>query len=63
VHAISRAETSFSAIRCNNDFALKEFALDRLDLALSPRFFVERESGRLAPAFLGFLKERLGTKT
>jgi DNA-binding transcriptional LysR family regulator len=32
-----------STIRCNNDFALKQFALDGLGLALFPRFFVERE--------------------
>jgi DNA-binding transcriptional LysR family regulator len=36
-------------IRCNNDFALKQFALDGLGLAYFPRFFVEGElaSGRL----------------
>jgi DNA-binding transcriptional LysR family regulator len=41
-----------SAIRCNNDFALKQFALDGLGLALFPRFFVERElaSGKLVQA-------------
>jgi DNA-binding transcriptional LysR family regulator len=41
-----------SMIRCNNDFALKQFAVDGLGLALFPRFFVERElaSGKLVPA-------------
>ena len=41
-----------STIRCNNDFALKQFALDGLGLALFPRFFVERElaSGKLVAA-------------
>lgn len=34
-----------SSIRCNNDFALKQFALDGLGLALFPRFFVEGELG------------------
>lgn len=40
-----------SPVRCNNDFALKQFALDGLGLALFPRFFVEAElaSGRLVP--------------
>jgi DNA-binding transcriptional LysR family regulator len=32
-----------SAIRCNNDFALKQFALDGMGLAYFPRFFVEDE--------------------
>ena len=41
-----------STIRCNNDFALKQFAVDGLGLALFPRFFVERElaSGKLEAA-------------
>jgi DNA-binding transcriptional LysR family regulator len=41
-----------STIRCNNDFALKQFALDGLGLALFPRFFAERElaSGKLVQA-------------
>ena len=41
--------TMQSTIRCNNDFALKQFALDGLGLAYFPRFFVESElaSGRL----------------
>ena len=41
-----------STIRCNNDFALKQFALDGLGLALFPRFFVARElaSGKLVQA-------------
>ena len=41
-----------SAIRCNNDFALKQFTLDGLGLANFPRFFVEGElaSGRLVQA-------------
>jgi DNA-binding transcriptional LysR family regulator len=41
-----------STIRCNNDFALKQFTLDGLGLALFPRFFVEKEiaSGKLVPA-------------
>ena len=39
-----------STIRCNNDFALKQFALDGLGLAFFPRFFVEGElaGGKLA---------------
>jgi DNA-binding transcriptional LysR family regulator len=43
------AVTIKSPIRCNNDFALKQFALDGLGLAVFPRFFVEQElaSGRL----------------
>lgn len=43
------AVTIHSPIRCNNDFALKQFALDGIGLALFPRFFVEQElaSGRL----------------
>lgn len=32
-----------SAIRCNNDFVLKQAAVDGLGLAMFPRFFVERE--------------------
>ena len=38
-----------STIRCNNDFALKQFALDGLGLVFFPRFFVENElaSGKL----------------
>lgn len=38
-----------SPIRCNNDFALKQFVLDGLGLAVFPRFFVEQElaSGRV----------------
>ena len=41
--------TMQSTLRCNNDFALKQFALDGLGLSLFPRFFVENElaSGRL----------------
>ena len=41
--------TMRSTIRCNNDFALKQFALDGLGLTYFPRFFVESElaSGRL----------------
>ncbi|HTL49411.1 MAG TPA: LysR family transcriptional regulator [Steroidobacteraceae bacterium] len=35
--------TMRSTIRCNNDFALKQFALDGLGLAYFPRFFVENE--------------------
>jgi DNA-binding transcriptional LysR family regulator len=44
--------TMRSTIRCNNDFALKQFALDGLGLGLFPRFFVERElaSGKLVQA-------------
>jgi DNA-binding transcriptional LysR family regulator len=43
------AVTVRSPIRCNSDFALKQFALDGLGLAVFPRFFVEQElaSGRL----------------
>ena len=37
-----------STIRCNNDFALKQFALDGLGLALFPRFFVETRARRAA---------------
>ena len=53
-----------STIRCNNDFALKQFALEGLGLALFPRFFVEKElaSGKLVQVFLGFLKERFGAE-
>ena len=38
-----------STIRCNNDFALKQFALDGLGIAFFPRLFVEGElaSGKL----------------
>lgn len=38
-----------SSIRCNNDFALKQFALDGLGVVFFPRFFVEGElaSGKL----------------
>jgi DNA-binding transcriptional LysR family regulator len=45
-----------STIRCNNDFALKQFAQDGLGLALFPRFFVEGElaSGKLVPAVPGY---------
>jgi DNA-binding transcriptional LysR family regulator len=41
-----------STIRCNNDFALKQFTQDGLGLALFPRFFVEKElaSGKLVQA-------------
>jgi DNA-binding transcriptional LysR family regulator len=41
-----------STIRCNNDFALKQFAQDGLGLALFPRFFVDKEiaSGKLVQA-------------
>jgi DNA-binding transcriptional LysR family regulator len=41
--------TVHSTIRCNNDFALKQFALDGLGLVFFPRFFVESElaGGRL----------------
>lgn len=41
-----------SSIRCNNDFALKQFALDGLGLAYFPRFFVEAElaNGKLMQA-------------
>ena len=43
------AVTIKSPIHCNNDFALKQFVLDGLGLAVFPRFFVEQElaSGRL----------------
>ncbi|KPL25932.1 MAG: hypothetical protein AMJ72_12925 [Acidithiobacillales bacterium SM1_46] len=38
-------------IRCNNDFVLKQAALDGLGIAFFPAFFVEREiaEGRLVP--------------
>ena len=51
----SRVRTP-SMNRCNNDFALKQFALDGLGLALFPRFFVEREltSGKLVQAIEGY---------
>ena len=41
--------TVHSTIRCNNDFALKQFALDGLGIVFFPRFFVENElaSGKL----------------
>ena len=41
-----------SSIRCNNDFALKQFTLDGLGLAYFPRFFVEDElaTGKLVQA-------------
>jgi DNA-binding transcriptional LysR family regulator len=43
------AVTVQSSIRCNNDFFIKQLALDGLGLAFFPRFFVEGEiaSGRL----------------
>ena len=45
-------ERMVAHLRCNNDFALKQFTLDGLGLALFPRFFVEREleSGKLVQA-------------
>lgn len=45
-----------STIRCNNDFALKQFALDGLGLVNFPRFFVESElaSGRLVQALADY---------
>jgi DNA-binding transcriptional LysR family regulator len=45
-----------SSIRCNNDFALKQFALDGLGLAFFPRFFVENElaTGRLVQVMQDF---------
>jgi DNA-binding transcriptional LysR family regulator len=45
------AVTIRSALRCNNDFALKQAALDGLGVAMFPDFFVEREvaDGRLRP--------------
>jgi DNA-binding transcriptional LysR family regulator len=46
--------TMRSTIRCNNDFALKQFALDGLGLAYFPRFFVEKElaAGKLVQALV-----------
>lgn len=43
------AVTIRSSIRCNNDFALKQFALDGMGIVFFPRFFVEGElaSGKL----------------
>ena len=43
------AVTVTSTLRCNNDFALKQAALDGLGLGMFPSFFVERElaDGRL----------------
>ena len=43
------AVTVQSSIRCNNDFFIKQLALDGLGMAFFPRFFVEGEiaSGRL----------------
>jgi DNA-binding transcriptional LysR family regulator len=43
-------------IRCNNDFALKQFALDGLGLAFFPRFFVEAElaGGKLVQVLKDF---------
>ncbi len=45
-----------STVRCNNDFALKQFALDGLGLAFFPRFFVEGElaSGKLVEVLKDF---------
>jgi DNA-binding transcriptional LysR family regulator len=53
--------TMRSTIRCNNDFALKQFALDGLGLALFPRFFVERElaSGNLVQAIADYTSPEL----
>lgn len=50
------AVTVRSAIRCNNDFALKQAALDGLGLAMFPSFFVERElaEGRLRRVLAGY---------
>jgi DNA-binding transcriptional LysR family regulator len=43
------AVTVRSSLRCNNDFALKQAALDGLGIGMFPSFFVEREiaDGRL----------------
>jgi DNA-binding transcriptional LysR family regulator len=43
------AVTVGSSLRCNNDFALKQAALDGLGIGMFPSFFVEREvaEGRL----------------
>ncbi len=48
--------TMRTTIRCNNDFALKQFALDGLGLAFFPRFFVENElaSGKLVQALVDY---------
>jgi len=48
--------TVHSTIRCNNDFALKQFALDGLGLVNFPRFFVESElaSGGLVQALADY---------
>jgi len=45
-----------STIRCNNDFALKQLALDGLGLVFFPRFFVENElaSGKLVQVLEDF---------
>jgi DNA-binding transcriptional LysR family regulator len=50
------AVTVPSSYRSNNDFALKQAALDGLGLAMFPSFFVEREldQGRLARALGGY---------
>ena len=50
-----------STIRCNNDFALKQFALDGLGIAFFPRFFVEAElaSGKLTLVDADFGKQQL----
>ena len=45
-----------SSYRSNNDFALKQAALDGLGLGMFPSFFVERElaDGRLVRALRGY---------
>jgi len=48
--------TMRSTLRCNNDFALKQFALDGIGLAFFPRFFVENElaAGKLVQVLKAF---------
>lgn len=55
------AVTVASSLRCNNDFALKQAALDGLGLGMFPSFFVERElvEGRLARALPGYETQAL----
>jgi DNA-binding transcriptional LysR family regulator len=50
------AVTIRSALRCNNDFALKQAALDGLGIAMFPSFFAERElaDGRLQAVLAGY---------
>ena len=50
------AVTIRGSLRCNNDFALKQAALDGLGIVMFPSFFAEREiaEGRLQPVLAGY---------